>query len=145
MITAIVTAAGMTAAIVTFTVVVVVIAVKIFTHFQCAVDKGLGNFTHIALCTADDQNESSFESIDSAAADAAANQHIYFFFSQQSGQSAVAGIAGRKFFLTDDLPVFSFKDSKSGCMTEMLKDLIIFTSNCNFHISPLFYNFIVFT
>ena len=50
-------AATVIAAGVSFTVMVV-LAVKVFTHFQRAADKGFSHFTHIAFGTADDHDES---------------------------------------------------------------------------------------
>ena len=41
-------------------------------------------------------------------------------------------------FFRNYLVVFSFKDGKSGSMSEVLKDHTIFTGNCDFHIIPFF-------
>jgi hypothetical protein len=125
-------AAAVAAASMTFAVMVV-IAVEIGTDLQRSGGKGFGNFPDIACCAADDFDSGITEGIDGSAADTAADQKINFFSGEQSCQCAVTGIAGGEFFLADDFAVFDFKESKSGRMSEMLKDIMIFTSDRNFH------------
>jgi hypothetical protein len=124
---------------------VVMVAVEIGSDLKRTVDKGFSNFTDISRSSADNFDPGIAERIDRAAADTAANEDIDLFKCEQCGKCAVSGIAAGKQFFRSYFTVNSFKHRKSRCMTEMLKDLIIFTSNCNFHISPLFYNFTVFT
>ena len=127
-------AAGVFAAIVAFTVVmVVVIATEIFTEFQGVVQKRLGHFTDIAFSTADDQNKGEFKGIDGSAADAAANKDVHLFLSQKRRKSAMTGSLCGKDLFTEDLAVFRFKDGKTGGVSEVLKHLMIFTGHCDFH------------
>ena len=127
-----VTAATVIAAGVAFAVVMV-LAVEVFTDFQCACRKGFGHLADIAFGAAHHHDEKGFESIDGTAADTAANEDIHLFFSQQSRQRSVAGTAAGNLFFADNLAVLSFKDRKAGSVAEVLKHLVIFTGNCNFH------------
>jgi len=125
---------GVTAASV-FTVMVV--AVEIGSDLKRPVDKSFSDFPDIAGSSADYFDPGITERVDRAAADTAANEDFDLFKGEQRGERAVSGITAGKHFFRSYFPVNSFKYRKSRRMTEMLKDLIIFTSNCNFHISPL--------
>ena len=71
-----------------------VAAAEIFPQFQGIVEKGFGNFAHIAFGTAHHQNECLFKSIDGTAANAAANKDVNLFLSQQSGKGTMSGVSG---------------------------------------------------
>ena len=129
--------AGAAAAGVTFSVMVVV-AMKVFPDLQNTVDKSNGNRPGISFSSAYDLYSGIGKSIDSSSADTSADEDINFLCGKESGKSSVTGISGRELFFRNYLVVFSFKDGKSGSMSEVLKDHTIFTGNCDFHIIPFF-------
>ena len=67
------------------------------------------------------------------AADPSANQNIRAAFHQKTCQRAVPAAAGIHHFRADHLALGHLIDFKLLCMSEMLKDLSVFISNCNFH------------
>jgi hypothetical protein len=124
--------AGVFPAVMALTVVVV-IAAEILPEFQGVVQKRLGDLTDVAFGAADHQNKGDFKGVDGSAADTAANKHIHLFLSQKRRKGAVSGIPCGQELFTDDLAVFSFKDGKTGGVSEVLKHLMIFTGHCDFH------------
>ena len=82
---ALVAAAAMVAASVTFAVLVVVIAEEIQPHFEFAGKIIFCRSAGIAGGPAHNFDIGCFQGIDGSAADAAANKHIDFFVCQQSG------------------------------------------------------------
>jgi hypothetical protein len=122
------------------TIVVMVIAVKIASQLQSAGDKRFHYLPDIAIGSADDPDTGISESIYRTAADAAADQQIDSFQSQQGGKCAVAGVSGRQLFFADDFPVGDFKDGKSRGMPEVLKDLTVGTGYGDFHFQDLLFS-----
>lgn len=71
-----------------------------------------------------------------AAADAAADQRMDTLSLQKSGQRTVAAAHRIDDFRADDCAVFYFVNLELFRMAEMLKNLALFISNCNFHTCP---------
>ena len=67
------------------------------------------------------------------AADATADQRINLQCSQHARKGAVAAAIGAHHFSIYDLTVLNLVDLKLLGVAEMLKNLAIFISNCNFH------------
>ena len=114
-------------------VVMVVAAAEILTEFERVVQKRLCHLTDIAFSSADHEDKSKSESVDGTAADAAANEDINLFLCQQSCEGTVSGAAGRDDFFAGNLAVSRFKNGKFGRVSEVLEDLMVFTSDCDFH------------
>jgi hypothetical protein len=123
---------------------VVMIAVEISFDLQRTVDKGFGNFADIAGSSADHLDTDIAERIDRASADTAANKDVHLGKRKQRSQCTMSGITAGQHFFRSYLTVSSFKNRKSRRMTEVLKYLIIFTSDRYFHFSPLKSEFILF-
>ena len=67
------------------------------------------------------------------AANAAADQHVRMQSCQDPSQGAVAAALGIDHFGRHDLSVLHLIDLKLGRMAEVLENLTVFISNCNFH------------
>ena len=119
--------------------VVVMIAVEIGLDLKCAADVCFGNFTDIAGSSADDLDADIAQRIDRAAADAAANQNFNLFHSKHHRQCSVAGASAGKLLFTANDIIFDLKHRKSRRMSEVLKNLMVFTSYSNFHNTDQFY------
>ncbi len=131
------TAAGMTAAGMTF-VVVMMVAMEIRTNLQGAVEQSFHHRAHIPFRAADDFDSRAGKCIDRTPADSAADQKIHPFPGEKSRQRTVSGIAAGKDLFRNDFSILHIKKSKFRRMTEMLKDLTVFTGDCNFQIHFLF-------
>ena len=90
-----------------------------------------------SLGSADDLDAVLRQSVDRAAADASADQHVDLFAGKQSGKRAMSGISARNDGGRDDLPALAIVDGELRGMSEMLKDESIFTGNGDFHSSSL--------
>ena len=124
--------AGTVAASMTFTMMVVV-AMEVFPDLQNVVYKGNCHRADITFGTADDLYSGVGEGVDRTAADTAANENVNIFCGKQCGKRTVSAVAGGELFFGDDPVLFGFKDGESRCMTEVLKNHVIFACNCNFH------------
>ena len=125
-------------AIMAFAFMVMMMAHEIQIHRQFA---GQPVFHHCADCSghaADNQYARLFQGIDSASANAAANQDGHFFLCQQSRQRAMSAVSTGFHVFRENLAVFHVKNSEFRRMPEMLKHHTIFTRYCNFHIECLF-------
>ena len=126
-------AAGVTA------FVVMMIAMEISFDLERTVDVRFGNFADIAGGSADDLDADITQRIDRAAADAAANQHFDLLHGKHHRQCAVTGASAGKLLFTANKIILYFKHRKSRCMSEVLKNLMVFTSYSNFHNTNQFY------
>ena len=126
-------AASVAAAAVPFAMIVMMIAVEIGIDSQGSVDKGCGNFIHIAGCAADQLDPGFRQRHLCAAADAAADQKINAAIGKQSRQCTVTGFPAGDDFFGSDFTVFHCKNGEFRCMTEVLKDLIVFAGDRKFH------------
>jgi len=140
-------AAGMIAAGVAVTAAVMTVfmmvmaAVKIGPDMEIARDIGCRRPGDIAFRTADDLDPGGGEGVDGAGTDAAADQDIDLVFGEKRGQRAVSGIARRENAFPGDFAVRDLKHRKTGRVAEMLKDVVIFTGDCDFHgATPCFPN-----
>ena len=138
-------AAGMVAAGVAVTAAVMTVfmmvmaAVKIGPDMEIARDIGCRRLSDIAFRAADDLDPGVGEGVDGAGTDAAADQDIDLVFGEKRGQRSVSGIARRKNAFPGDFAVRDLKHGKTGRVAEMLKDVVIFTSDCDFHgVTPCF-------
>jgi hypothetical protein len=93
-------AAGMGTAGVTV-LVMVVIAVKIFTQSQSPFYESIYRFFDITLGSSDHLYPGVGKGIYCTAADAAANKNIHHFLCQYEGKGSVTGISGRNDFFAD--------------------------------------------
>ena len=126
-------AALMISAIVAVAVVVMVFAVKIQAGMQFTGCIRFGNRSDVAIGAADNFDPGLLQGVYRAGTDAAANQHIDFFGSQQAGERAVAGFSGGKSFFADNGFIGDFVNGKSGRMAKVLENHIVCTSYCYFH------------
>ena len=126
-------AAFMISAIVVVAVVVMVFAVKIQAGMQFTGCICFGNRSDVAIGTADNFDPGLLQGVYRTAADAAANQHIDLFSSQQAGKRSVAGFSGGKSFFADNGFIGNFVNGKSGRVAKVLENHIVCTSYCYFH------------
>ena len=92
-----------------------------------------------SLGSSDDLNAVLRQSVDRAAADAAADQYVDLFAGKQSGKRAMSGISARNDGGRDDLPALAIVDGELRSMSEMLKDKSIFTGNGDFHVGSFLF------
>ena len=92
-----------------------------------------------SLGSTDDLNAVLCQSIDRAAADASADQHVDLFAGKQSGKRAMSGISARNDGGRDDLPALAIVDGELRSVSEMLKDESIFTGNGDFHVGSFLF------
>ena len=75
-----------------------------------------------SLGSTDDLNAVLCQSIDRAAADASADQHVDLFAGKQSGKRAMPGISARNDTGRNDLSVLAVIDGELRRVSEMLKE-----------------------
>ena len=118
----------------------VMVAMEITSHIERSIDESFGDFIDVAFSSSDNFDSGIGERIDCSAADTAADQGADTFDREQAGECSVSGAAGRDAFFSDDFAIFYFKDCKSRSVSEVLKNLFVFTSNCYFHfVFPLYF------
>ena len=127
----------MIGAIMTIFMIVMMFTVKIQTGMQSACSVCRGNRFDIAFSAADNLDVCLLQCVDGSGADAAANQDIDLFGSQQVGKRAMTGFTGSKEFFADNCFFGNFKNGKAGSVSKVLENHIVSTSNCNFHFFSL--------
>ena len=119
--------------------VVMVSAEESFTGDKVPVQIRTDGIFDRALGSADDLDAVLRQSVDRAAADASADQHIDLFAGKQSGKSTMPGIPARKETGRNNLPALAIVDGELRRMSEMLKDKSIFTGNGDFHVGSFLF------
>lgn len=113
--------------------VIVMAALKIFIDLQFVRQKRFDDFIHIAGRPANQLHSRLSKRNLRASADPAANQQIDSALPEEACQRAMPRVSAGQDLLGDHVFVFHGKDSKLRRVAEMLKHLIIFARNCNFH------------
>ena len=116
---------------------IVVAAAGIGVKEQNAVGESLGSFVCIAGHTAIDSDTGLGKGHPGAAADAAANQCLDVMLSQQICQGAVAAGTGADNDGIHNLTALDGVDLEGCGVTEVLEDVAVFISNCDFHENSL--------
>ena len=129
----VVAAAAMVTAGVAFTVVVVVIALHIGVEAEGACQQVCNRCIGITAAATVQSNACLSQGHLCTTANTAADQHICFEIIQQTCQCAVAAAIGIHYLRGDDRAVFHFIDFELLGVTEVLEDLTVSVSNCDFH------------
>ena len=129
-----VTAAAMLTAVVTFTMVVVMmVALHIGVICQLVVQKSLYSRIRVAADTTIQLDAGSSQCHLRSAANTTTDQHIRIQCGQYTGPSAMAAALGVYDLGIHDLPVLDVVYLKLLCVSKMLEDLFIFISYCDSH------------
>ena len=132
--TAAVGAAGMA-----FTVVMVVMAAAgVGIVVQGAAEEQFHSLVRVTGYASVNGNAGFHQSIAGTAADAAADQHVDALLTQQTGQSTVAAAIGVQNLGGNNLALSHFIDLELGGVAEVLEDVAVFISNCDFHKNAFF-------
>ena len=100
---------------------------------QLTLQKGFHSGIRIALCACADLNAGLSQSALSAAADAAADQHIDGILSQQPGQRAVAAAVSAHHFAGQDPAILHLVDLEVLGLAEVLEYFSVLIGYRNFH------------
>ena len=112
--------------------VVVMITADIGIVCKCACQQGVHRRVRLAADAAVELDTGLRQCHLGTAADTAANQGIHAPLHQKSRQCAVAAAVGVHHFLPDDLAVCHLIELELLRVAEVLKDLTVFISNCDF-------------